>query len=629
MGKTLLLSLFASLACIGGQAYAQGDTLFYFDFADEQGWSDTILNSTNNAWVYGTAVPSGDFPILPIASTTAANGYWLYDSDAYCSADLARLFSPVFDFTNEAELEVRWQEQYRRFQGVAQIEVSTDGGQTFVAAPINPSLAVNDFSGANPTERFFNITDLAAGQDSVVIAFLMQGACDYAWMIDDVAIVDEFQRRPNNDLTVDPEFVSGPANFATPVDQVEDNVLYFVTDVLNNGGVTATGVQLFVGVFDALTGTLLYTDSLAYGDIPTDSLVQNQVFPNGFPMPTEVGSYAVVYEVVGDSTDFDNVPADNRAQVNFVITEDYYAKAEVFRTATRAGDSPEFYELGNLYLTPTNTMDDPIIIDTVQTGYFADGFGDDGDDTFIEVGVYGYRGDLNDDGMVNLGDIDEADAELVVLSIDEVILDTSTPDGFAELLVPANEGAGTELPRDAGFIGFGLGVSYEETTSPGNTPNRFFVAFDDEYGTGAYNLALDSNGLFNEYFNYGWQIAPNDPDDDDQMAYNPAAGLWINAILRGDTAVSVVELTTEELSLFPSVTTDLVYARFDLSDEAAGLATLTIRDLVGHTVVQRQEDLTGARTLTFDMTSCNPGLYFLDVTTAGGQSATRKFMVQR
>ena len=55
------------------------------------------VNGTSN-WVHSTAGPMGGFAINPLASTSAANGFMLFDSDLNCSGGQdVWLISPAVD----------------------------------------------------------------------------------------------------------------------------------------------------------------------------------------------------------------------------------------------------------------------------------------------------------------------------------------------------------------------------------------------------------------------------------------------------------------------------------------------------------------------------------------------------
>ena len=627
-------------------ALAQADTIQYWDFSSQQGWNDTILNGTTNAWVYGTDVPSGDFAIAPINSTTADNGYWLYDSDLYCQSDDARFYSPVLDLTAYDEVEIRWQEQYRQFQGTPFVDVSIDGGQTFTSIDVRYNLAVNAFRDDNPFNNFANLTDIAAGQANVVVGFRYSGACDYAWMVDDVALVDEFTRRPNNDLVLTANFAAGPANFATPVSQVdEDNRLYFVTDVTNNGGATATNVAVAVDVYstDSIGGPfvdLLYTDTVRYDDIASDATVENNVFAEGFPMPREVGTYVVLYSALSDSTDLDAVPDDNLVFIDFEVTPDTrYERAPTYRTAVRDPNSTDEYELGVIYLTPNLEGLERFAIDSITSGYYAEGFTDNSSDAFVEIVTYGYRGDLNQDNTPDIGPASDPASELVELALNEIILTAdNSPEGFSDLFTiqPSLDEGSVELPLDEGYIGYAVSMRYMAAGS-GGAGDLFYVAWDNVFSTGAYNLALDTLELGgtmgyveDEFFRNGFRIAPDADTPEQQANYTVPGGgsLIMDTYITVDSLTSnVVELGSTEVALRPSVASEVTFLDVDLAGETAG--TLTVTDFVGKEVLRREEALAGARTIRIDVRDFRQGAYTVTLVTDSGARAVRKLLIAR
>lgn len=609
-------------ACLGVALLARAqDTLAYYDFdGDLQGWTTTDLTGSGDVWVFSTTGPSGAFAIAPIESTTAANGYALYDSDLLCSGSQnSRLVSPMFDFTNETEGEVRYQERYRRFQDRVYLGVSTDGGVTYTETDLYPALAANDFNDDNPFIGRVDVSSVVAGQDSVVFAFRYEGGCDYAWMLDDIAISNMATPRPNTDLVVQDNFFAISPNFATPARFAEGQVLVFLADILNNGALAQNNVQLGIQIFDE-SNTLIYTDSLDYGTIASDSLAENKAFPNTFPLPTEVGIYRGVYTIVSDSTDNDGVPNDNSLEYTFAITEDYYAKGATFTTAVQPGSGAEAFEAGNIYYTPGLDDEGGVVIDSIELGFFLDGLTDDGTETILEVNTYGYRGDLNGDGIPQEGDLDDDEAEMVGLGFFEYEFnDMTSPEGFLADIVPASLDDGSiTVPAGEDFIGFAIGISYVESSSPGTTPNQFFIGIDGNREIGAYNLAVDTLGVEEAFTSYLF------PGSDDG-AFNFANGsIWVNAIL--GTIIDVEdELPSNAVSVRPNPANEQLLIDLNLVD--AQVQTVVVRNAVGQEVYRAAGLTASGNTLEVPTRRFNEGLYFLELTTDSKQVATRRFMV--
>ena len=79
-------------------------------------------------WVDSTEGPQGPFATDPIASTSADNGWALFDSDVNCNDPEGQdaWFSPAIDGTDLSEVWIRFQTFYRSFNDRPQIRVGTD-----------------------------------------------------------------------------------------------------------------------------------------------------------------------------------------------------------------------------------------------------------------------------------------------------------------------------------------------------------------------------------------------------------------------------------------------------------------------------------------------------------------------
>ena len=632
--NTLLVALATSLF-VSGSVFAQGDTLSSYTFTgDLEGWTGELVGGGSDNWVFSTTGPSGAFAINAIASTTAAGGYALFDSDLLCSGNQnARLVSPALDFSMLAEVEVRWQEYYRRFQDQVFVDVSIDGGATYESIQINENVAVNNFSGAdfseNPVFQRVNLTDLAAGQSDVRVAFRFQGGCDYAWMIDDVVFTDEFTRRPAVSLQLDRDFAAFAPNFGTPASQTDGRQMYFLTDVFNDGSATQTDVKVSITIFDA-NAALIYTDTLAYGDITPDSLAENKAFPMSFPLPTEQGNYRGEYQVFSDSIANEFSPANNRVEFNFTITADEFIKAPVLRTATRSGASPDNYEIANIYYTPMLNEQTEISVDSITFGYYVEGLGDNTQPTFIVVNTYGYKGDLNGDGAPLIGDDSDPDAEFVLLDFNEIELNANTNDGFYQTTVAASVNTDSILISGSeGYIGIAHGVSYILSSGSGSTEDQFYVGVDNRYNFSAFNLAVDTLGIEENFTNF--LLAP-DAAAGFQEFYNFGnAGFLINSKIRmlDRQGSSVQELATGALTVRPNPVSTELFLDLELDAASEGLALITVRNAVGQEVLRSTQQVTANQTLKFSTAGMNNGLYFLEIQTADNRTATRRFFVNR
>lgn len=168
----------------------RSDPIWSDDFSDPAHWTFGTLDSTGHNWVVGTAVPGGTYPMPAISSTSAANGYALFDSGLPCGPDNGYMatVAPI-DLSAEAHVQLQFEQFNRKFQGHTYVDVSSDGS-TWTPFEVNVQLNVGQYT-ANAEVFHLDISSMAALQDSVWFRFRYVGNCDYAWMVDDVALVQQ------------------------------------------------------------------------------------------------------------------------------------------------------------------------------------------------------------------------------------------------------------------------------------------------------------------------------------------------------------------------------------------------------------------------------------------------------
>lgn len=166
------------------------------DFSNPGTWNVGNVSAFGEDWVVGTSVPSGSFPIAGITSTTAANGYALFDSDLYCSGDQYSWIETAsnINLSGQSTVTLEFQEFYRKYTDQTFVEVSNNGGSTWTQFEVNAAVAQNALT-TNPATITLDISSAAANSSMVRIRFLFVSGpgntgdgCDYAWMVDDVNI---------------------------------------------------------------------------------------------------------------------------------------------------------------------------------------------------------------------------------------------------------------------------------------------------------------------------------------------------------------------------------------------------------------------------------------------------------
>lgn len=191
-------------------------TYFTSDFSNAAQWTITSQGSGTDLWVIGTTPASGTFSgsYGEIQSTTAANGYALFDSDSDCSGDqIAELTSTSFSTTGSTAIRLVFQEHYVRWYDSTIVYVSNDGGTVWNPFPVTvnnntPIEGGPTTVGANPTTVTMDISSAAANQADVKIRFTFysnaaafgatNAGCGYMWYIDDVVVEDV----PSEDLAL-------------------------------------------------------------------------------------------------------------------------------------------------------------------------------------------------------------------------------------------------------------------------------------------------------------------------------------------------------------------------------------------------------------------------------------------
>lgn len=185
--KSLLLFAFA-LVCVNSNAQI---TVFQSDFSNPSDY--TVYSSSGTDWVVTGNGPQGtNSQWMGAMNSSTPNDVALFDSD-FLSATSATQDAQI-EITNSADATgydyayVCFQSYYKHNGGEIKMEVSNDGGGTWTAYIIHPSIAVGD-STANPSMELIDVSPVAANQSMVNLRFSYVGTAGYAWMIDDICVL--------------------------------------------------------------------------------------------------------------------------------------------------------------------------------------------------------------------------------------------------------------------------------------------------------------------------------------------------------------------------------------------------------------------------------------------------------
>ncbi|MBL0036879.1 MAG: T9SS type A sorting domain-containing protein [Flavobacteriales bacterium] len=370
-----------------GTAKAAGDTVFYDDFANGLAGNNNVGAWSRGGpngiiWKYDTDGPLGAFSNATeiITSTTAANGFMIFDADR-ANADTTvtpptalpsfttwdgYLVSPALDLTATPNVHLTFQMKMRWCCSTASghfVDISSDGGATWPTrvSPVQEGHNTNVDPGTYNV--YINMGPTVAGNPANVrFRIGWEGSfttnmSHYHWQVDDVAIVES----PTNDLVLKNTQHDDYFNDGNVFDGSSANIEYSIypysqlreltlkSKVLNDGTATQTNVAMAVDVTNG-GGTSVFTGtnglaSLAMG--VTDSL---QI--DGFTPPTGVtDDYDVNFSLTSDATD--DRPDDNAKVLSFQVKEFEYAYDLGSRSGrqgnTDTQGNPLEYSVGNVF----------------------------------------------------------------------------------------------------------------------------------------------------------------------------------------------------------------------------------------------------------------------------------------
>lgn len=215
----------------------------------------------------------------------------------------AYLVSPSIDLSDETYVRLRWTESMRGLFGSDEsafgslVEFSIDGGMTwrFPSAAVGSGDVSTNYGGnyevnvsQNAIEREIPLLG-AEGQPDVRIRFGFKGDF-YFWIIDDVQII-----QPNDSGFSIPEN-SISTSIINPMSIHQIDTVNFMMDLVNLSAINYEDITV------EITGKnknqeLVFEESFNIGNLPSDSIQKEIIFPFEFIPQAEVDDYTFVYSV--------------------------------------------------------------------------------------------------------------------------------------------------------------------------------------------------------------------------------------------------------------------------------------------------------------------------------------------
>lgn len=553
---------------VKGNVTREKVAFFTNDFSNAADWTIGTNNGTTDEWVIGTTVPSGSFPIAGIASTTAANGFALFDSDLLCSGNQqawVALNAPI-DCSAHPTVAVDFEEHFRSFYDQQFVEVSTDGGANWTQFEVNASIAENA-SSTNPQLVSVDISSVAGGQANVMIRFLFfstvadhgtNGGCGYAWMIDDITLrdLDPF------DLQLQGSYWGTQGNWGprlpytmVPTSQVQP--IYF-GGIVKNAGSSAQADIVFGANSGAYIGTSVPT-MLNPGEFDTLETVTQ------FTPAAVVATNTVNMGATSSATDAS--PADNATTQDIMVTANVYAR-DWNNMTSGSYNQGEGFEVGNIFDIFTATT-------TSSVTFIPSANANPGASVYVRV--YG-TGGTEFNFM--------AESDLYTLA--------------------------------AGDLGNPVTLDLQSTLNLDADSTYLVVVGSFGDGGATDDLVVGTSGQSEAQTSFYFDMT-------DQTWYYTTSTPMVRLNVGVNAVNTIADLTT--FGVYPNPATDKANIEFELKNEAN--ATVSITDLSGKVVyTENLVNKTGKNTVSVNTTSFANGVYVVNFTTANGV-ATQKLVVNK
>jgi hypothetical protein len=243
-------------------------------------WSDDFSNPANwtlsetagtTSWTIGTVSGQGTYSLAPIASTSAANGFALFDSDFGCDGDQVADMTTASSIscTGHPSVRLRFQQNYARWYDSTFVFISNDGS-TWSKYVVN-DLDTNDQRSTNPEHISIDISSAAGNQATVWVRFefyspasldALNAGCGYNWMIDDVYIEDI----PAHDVQVNALGVLTSTSNVAGSFNCSLGTQFVAAQILNVGPASESNITVNYSVNGAISTPTVYTGTIPSGD---------------------------------------------------------------------------------------------------------------------------------------------------------------------------------------------------------------------------------------------------------------------------------------------------------------------------------------------------------------------------
>lgn len=542
----------------------------------------------------------------PILSTTASNGFMIFDSDyqdnggtgnfgsgTAAAPHVGRLTTDTIDLSMHPSLELKFEMYARRFFSDWFVAFSTDGGATFTdtieffdsdAVPVNGATADNEIALAN-------VSSIIGGQSQVVMQFIFDGTPGnangngyYFWMLDDIELrtppanqmlFTAWEGAPPHDMIYNSNGAEYPKYGIMHTNQIVP--VEFDANFYNYGTQTQTNATLDVEVWDVTSGTPSLVSTLSAPGCPTlasgDTCNFNDLTTPTWTPPAQQASYLIVYKAVSDS---------------------------ITSAMTTETDTFSFFVNDNLYSTDRNQVDNFVGTNSANPEIIAMGVMYD----MSNEDPNGPGGVVYIDGInINLSALTDSTADIEVAFYDTT--------GFAfNAGFPAGATAAyrKSFTLNGSLIGTVANFSLQDANgNPLVMPNQpwlMIINFFPNATDGVIRIANDAS--FDQ------------PDISTVMQL--ADGNWFGGFtsdahegthIRLDVGepIGLEETEFGDFSMYPNPTAGAT--KLEFAD--GGTYAINVTDMTGSTVISIEESVNANEAIELDMSSYPMGIYLVNI----------------
>ncbi len=629
----LSLSLFVCFAITGANAQvvwgANGEGEFDGGLGD---WY-TIAADSADVWVW-EADATANFRQAMIQSPSAANGCAHIDLAGLTCAIIdcanagpppypqhtAILASPVMDLSSSATPVLKYSQLLDDLNGDANggyfVLLSDDGGATW--GDTMRLAIVNETNGdVINTEDISLPIDFLANKANATIGFSVVLADFYAWMIDDVQVVNE---TISDGVVPEGWFTTAP-NWRTPASQVD--LVPLMADVESRGNVGVENAILNATI-QGPSG-LEFEGSLEYGNLEPTTNYWNVVWDEFYTMSDEEGTYTISYELVSDSEDAE--PSNNSVSANFVVGGNTFNKVipeseagANYLVGLAPGGGNVYNSYANAYYIPNG--------EGFQATTISTGFEFTSNATIQPATIIAHLYLWIDDG----DGIAAATNEKFLVASGEYFMD---PDevNFFELrnidieLTP--DGAETlELAPNSQYIA----TVHVNPLTPGdfNDPIRqlgMFVDTNRDFSYGPMQFAFENSGT--QVRRYGSMWAPDGVDGtpSDNLNRTLTSGITTQATWYIPLEIAIFSDADDinnnlNVSVYPNPADTDVSIELAL-ESISEKVNITILDIQGKEVIRENRENLQNGVISINVENLSSGVYFANIATDEGTISKR------